>query len=136
MINYVRKMKEFLYKIPAYLPTVIVLILLFYLTLVPQPLPPIDVPMLNFDKVVHIIMMGGVSFTIMFDYKRRERQRVLPLSVKLYVLVGTIALGAFIELAQGTELIHRGCDLWDGVANAIGCLLSFFITPPILRRLL
>ena len=136
MINYVRKMKEFLYKIPAYLPTVIVLILLFYLTLDPQPLPPIDVPMLNFDKVVHIIMMGGVSFAIMFDYKRRERQRVLPLSVKLYVLVGTIALGAFIELAQGTDFIHRGCDLWDGVANALGCLLSFIIAPPILRRLL
>lgn len=129
-------MKEFLYKIPAYLPTAIVLILLFYLTLVPQPLPPIDVPMLNFDKVVHMVMMGGVSFTIMFDYKRRERQRVLPLSVKLCVLVGTIVLGSLIELAQGTELIHRGCDLWDGVANAIGCMLSFFITPPILHRLL
>ncbi len=129
-------MKEFLYKIPTYLPTTIVLALLFYLTLVPQPLPPIDVPMLNFDKVVHMVMMAGVSFTIMFDYKRRERQRVLPLSVKLCVLVGTITLGAFIELAQGTELIHRGCDLWDGIANALGCLLSFFITPPILRRLL
>lgn len=129
-------MKEFLYGIPTYLPTAIVLALLFYLTLVPQPLPPIDVPMLNFDKVVHIVMMGGVSFTIMFDYKRRERQRVLPLSVKLCVLVGTIVLGSLIELAQGTELIHRGCDLWDGVANAIGCILSFFITPPILHRLL
>ena len=129
-------MKEFLYRIPSYLPTTIVLILLFYLTLVPQPLPPIEVPMLNFDKIVHMIMMGGVSLTIMFDYKRRERQRILPLSVRLYVLMGTIVLGTLIELAQGTELIHRGCDLWDGVANAFGCLLSFFLTPTILRRLL
>ena len=129
-------MKEFLYKIPPYLPTAIVLALLFYLTLVPQPLPPIEVPMLNADKIVHMVMMWGVSFTIMFDYKRRERQRVLPLSVKLYVMLVTIALGALIELAQGTSLIHRGCDLWDGVANALGCVLAFFSVPPILRRLL
>ncbi|MBQ2838491.1 MAG: hypothetical protein IJE73_02460 [Muribaculaceae bacterium] len=129
-------MSDFLYKIPTYLPTAIVLVLLFYLTLVPQPLPPIDVPMLNADKVVHMVMMWGVSSVIMFDYKRRERQRVLSLSVRFYIMVGTILLGAFIELAQGTELIHRGCDLWDGIANAVGCVLAFFITPPLLRRLL
>ena len=129
-------MKEYLYKIPAYLPTTIVLLLLFYLTLVPQPLPPIKVPMLNADKLVHIAMMWGVSGTIMFDYKRRERQRILPLSVKLCIMLGTIALGAIIELLQGTDFINRGCDLWDGVANAIGCVIAFFVTPPILRRLL
>ena len=129
-------MSDFLYKIPTYLPTAIVLVLLFYLTLVPQPLPPIDVPMLNADKVVHMVMMWGVSSVIMFDYKRRERQRVLSLSGRFYIMVGTILLGAFIELAQGTELIHRGCDLWDGIANAVGCVLAFFITPPLLRRLL
>lgn len=129
-------MRDLLYKIPAYLPTAIVLVLLFYLTLVPQPLPPIDVPMLNADKVVHMVMMWGVSSVIMFDYKRRERQRVLSLSVRFYIMVGTILLGAFIELAQGTELIHRGCDLWDGIANAVGCVLAFFITPPLLRHLL
>ena len=129
-------MKDFLYRIPAYLPTTIVLLLLFYFTLMPQPLPPIEVPMLNADKLVHLVMMWGVSGTIMFDYKRRERQRMLPLSVKLYIMLGTIALGSLIELAQGTDFINRGCDIWDGVANAVGCVVSFFVTPPILRRLL
>lgn len=129
-------MKKFLYNIPAYLPTTLALLLLFYLTLMPQPLPPIEVPMLNADKLVHVAMMWGVSATIMFDYKRRERQRLLPLSVKLYIMVGTIALGVLIELAQGTDFINRGCDVWDGIANAIGCVVSFFATPPILRRLL
>lgn len=129
-------MKDFLYRIPTYLPTAIVLLLLFYFTLVPQPLPPIKVPMLNADKLVHLVMMWGVSGTIMFDYKRRERQRMLPLSVKLYIMLGTIALGSLIELAQGTDFINRGCDIWDGVANAVGCVVSFFVTPPILRRLL
>lgn len=129
-------MKNFLYGIPAYLPTIVALLLLFYLTLVPQPLPPMEVTMLNADKLVHVAMMWCVSATIMFDYKRRERQRLLPLSVRLYIMVGTIALGALIELAQGTDFINRGCDVWDGVANAVGCILSFFVAPPILRRLL
>ena len=129
-------MKNFLYGIPAYLPTTVALLLLFYLTLVPQPLPPMEVTMLNADKLVHVAMMWCVSATIMFDYKRRERQRLLPLSVRLYIMVGTIALGALIELAQGTDFINRGCDVWDGVANAVGCILSFFVAPPILRRLL
>lgn len=129
-------MKNFLYGIPAYLPTTVALLLLFYLTLVPQPLPPMEVPMLNADKLVHVAMMWCVSATIMFDYKRRERQRLLPLSVRLYIMVGTIALGALIELAQGTDFINRGCDVWDCVANAVGCVVSFFVTPPILRRLL
>lgn len=129
-------MKEFINKIPAYLPSVLVLLLLFYFTLVPQPLPPIEMPMLNFDKVVHVVMMWGVSSTIMFDYKRREQQRVLSLSVKLCILLGAVALGSLIELAQGTELINRGCDMWDGVANVVGCLLAFFTTPIILRKLL
>ena len=130
------EMRELFYRIPSYLPSVIVLLLLFYFTLVPQPLPPIDVPMLNFDKVVHIIMMYGVTFTIMFDYKRRERQRVLSLSVRFCIMMGCVILGALIELAQGTTLINRGCDLWDGIANAIGCLLALFTAPSILRRLL
>lgn len=129
-------MKNFLYGIPAYLPTTVALFLLFYLTLVPQPLPPMEVPMLNADKLVHVAMMWCVSATIMFDYKRRERQRLLPLSVRLYIMVGTIALGALIELAQGIDFINRSCDVWDGVANAVGCVVSFFVTPPILRRLL
>lgn len=129
-------MKEYINKIPAYLPSVIVLLLLFYFTLVPQPLPPIEMPMLNFDKVVHVIMMWGVSSTIMFDYKRREQQRVLSLSVKLSILLGMVVLGSLIELAQGTDLINRGCDMWDGVANVVGCILAFFTTPIILHKLL
>ena len=43
-------MKQFLLKLPPYLPSVIVLMLLFYLTLVPQPLPPIEEPFLYWSR--------------------------------------------------------------------------------------
>lgn len=129
-------MKDILYKIPPFLPSAIALLTLFYFTLIPQPLPPIKVSIVNFDKVVHIVMMFLVCFVITFDFTRRERQHELSLSGRSYIMVATITLGALIEVAQGTSLIHRGCDVWDGVANAIGCVLAFFASPSLLRRLL
>lgn len=129
-------MNDKLKKIPPFTFSIVALLTLFYFTLVPQPLPPFEPPMLDFDKVVHMVMMFLVSTAFMLDFKRRERQQRLPLSTKFYITIAMIALGALIELAQGTTLIHRGCDVWDGVANAIGCLLAFFFTPIILRKVM
>lgn len=129
-------MKKWIYKVPPFTFSIVALLTLFYFTLVPQPLPPIEPPMLNFDKVVHVVMMFLVSTAFMLDFKRRERQHRLPLSIKIYITISMIVLGALIELAQGSTLIHRGCDVWDGVANAVGCLLAFFITPIILRKMI
>ena len=126
-------MKEFLYKIPPYLPTVIVLALLFYLTLVPDPLPRIEQPFLHVDKLAHVAMMLGVSLIYTFDYTRRERQHMLSLPVSLWVLFITVALGGFIELAQGTDLVNRGCDVWDFVADSVGSVIAFAIARPLMR---
>ncbi len=129
-------MKRFLLNLPPYLPSALVLALLFYLTLVPQPLPPIEAPFLDFDKVVHIIMMMGVCLTFAFDYKRIERQHKLPLSVIILLFFVTVALGGFIELAQGTELIHRSCDMGDFIADSVGAFLGSLVARPVLKRLI
>ena len=126
-------MKEFLYKIPPYLPTAIVLALLFYLTLVPDPLPRIEQPFLHVDKLAHVAMMLVVSLIYTFDYTRRERQHKLSLPVSLWIFLITVALGGFIELAQGTELVNRGCDIWDFVADSLGSVIAFAISRPLMR---
>lgn len=129
-------MKRFLINLPPYLPSVAVLLLLFYLTLVPKPLPDMDVPILNADKIVHVIMMAGVYLTLAFDYTRRERQHRLPLTVMVMLLVIVVVLGGMIELAQGTELIHRGCDFWDFVADSVGSLVGFLFARRVMRAML
>lgn len=129
-------MKQVLLKLPPYLPSVLVLLLLFYLTLVPQPLPPMEEPFLNFDKLVHVIMMAGVYLTFAFDYTRRERQHWLPLSVIFLLLVIVVLLGGFIELAQGTELIHRGCDLWDFIADSVGAIIASLVARTLMRLII
>ena len=126
-------MRQRLLKLPPYMPSILVLLVLFYLTLVPQPLPPIKEPFLNFDKLVHVVMMCGVYLTFAFDYTRRERQHRLPLSVILFLFVLTVLLGGFIELAQGTELIHRGCDLWDFIADSVGAVIASLVARPLMR---
>ena len=126
-------MRKFIINLPAYLPSVVVTLVQFYLTLVPQPLPPIDMPFLHIDKLVHVAMMLGVYLVYAFDYTRRERQHMLSLSVILWILLITVALGGFIELAQGLEFINRGCDFWDFVADFVGALIAFAIVRPLMR---
>lgn len=126
-------MKRFILNLPQFLPSIIVLLVLFYFTLIPQPLPPIQPPFLDFDKVVHIVMFAGVGFTFAFDVARRNKNVRLSGSRLMLICCINIALGGFIELAQGTSLIHRGCDLGDFVADAIGAILIAFTTRPLLR---
>lgn len=129
-------MKTYHNKIPAYLPSLVVVGLLYYFTLTPQPIPPMDLPDIGFDKIVHVVMMVGVYLTFAFDYLRQKRQLLLSLSVKLWLLVITIAIGGAIELAQGTELINRGCDLYDFIADSVGSVVATIIAPSVMRRLL
>lgn len=126
-------MKKYLTKMPPYLPSVIITLLLFYITLAPNPLPRIEPPFSHVDKLVHVAMMLVVSLIYTFDYTRRERQHMLSLPVSLWVLFITVALGGFIELAQGTDLINRGCDVWDFVADSVGSVIAFAIARPLMR---
>ena len=79
-------MKKYLTKMPPYLPSVIITLLLFYLTLAPNPLPRIEPPFSHVDKLVHVAMMLVVSLIYTFDYTRQERQHMLSLPVSLWVL--------------------------------------------------
>lgn len=129
-------MKKYIKLIPTYLASVIITLVLCYLTLVPKPLPNIENPFLHFDKLVHILMFFIVYIIYAFDYIRQERQHTLSFSVLLVILMITILLGGFIELAQGTALIHRGCDIWDFVADSIGAILAFVFCRPIMKKII
>lgn len=128
-------MKKWLKYVPSYIPSVVVTMVLFYFTLMPDPLPEVDAPFGHIDKLVHVVMMFGVYMVYAFDYKSRERQHLLPLPVMIALLVITIVLGGLIELAQGTDLINRGCDLYDFLADSVGAIVAFAVCRPLLARL-
>ena len=115
---------------PAPWPSVILLLVVLYLTLTPMPLPPFKPIFSRTDLIVHFIMFGTLSAVFAYD-TRRKTNRPLSAMTAVVIIVSVIALGGIIELLQGTTLINRSCDLYDFIVNSIGATTigtaSYFI---------
>jgi VanZ family protein len=124
-------MKKFLkaYKVSV-LITVVILILCFMDT---ASLP--QAPMINFDKLVHLIMFMGLSGVIFFDntiyLKRKINFRRIFLGS---FLLSTLLSGA-IEIMQEYFTVARSGDWMDFVFDGIGAFLGSWICFLINRRL-
>ena len=133
------KLTKFLISLPPCIFSVVCILAVLYLTLVPRPLPDMDIPLFpGADKVVHAIMMMGVMLCLAFDYMRKKRnpQEKAPLVILLLFLIATIAFGGAIELLQGLMAMGRGEDVYDFIADAAGAIIGFIITVVAWRRTL
>lgn len=75
------------------------------------------------DKIVHGIMYGILSFTMLqFLTKTRVRQPVI------YVVLFCIILGITIEILQDTKFINRDFEIADIIANIIGTFAGIVIS--------
>lgn len=122
--------------IKRWLYTVLTVIAIFYLTLVPRPLPDdmsIDIP--GIDKVVHACMFGGLTFVVCFDYAYR-RKRFAPLSGRTIAAIATFSalFGGAIEIVQQQMDMGRGGDIYDFLADATGCVTAALIAKHLLNR--
>lgn len=105
-----------------FLPSLIVVALLAYLTLHPDPVPP--KPLFyweGIDKMVHALMFGGLTVVLLSDSFRGRR--INPFAWILIVLVG-MAAGAIIELLQREMGLGRTADRNDFIADAMGVLFA------------
>ena len=114
-------------KIPAYMPTAVVLVVILYLTLLPQPLGEEDIHLFEgADKVVHFIMFGGLTGTFIFDRYRISKS--LKLKGALFAAVCSTMLGVIIEILQDVMALGRGGnDFWDAAANTLGAFCAVYI---------
>ena len=130
-------MKRFLQKMPPWTLTVVVVVLIIYLTLVPQPLPETDIQLFpGADKLVHAIMFGALAGAICLDVARRRGIEKLTTRFLSFCFLGTTIAGAVIEFLQKYMNVGRSCELWDFVADTSGALLAVIIARPIIRILL
>lgn len=114
-----------------YWPTLIVLIVIIYATWVPKPVDPEDIPPIPYiDKLIHAIMMGGLTGALAFDYKRQERRHMLTLKVMTVITAGVLLFGVVDEIVQGLLPIGRPSDPWDLVADWAGTLIGAVTAPP------
>lgn len=118
------KITKIVQSIPAYQPTIVVLVAILYLTLLPKPLGEEDISLFDgADKVVHFIMFGGLSGTYIFDRYRMSH----PLTMRGALLTALVSalLGALVEYLQyAMNLGRTGNDIYDALANALGAFCA------------
>ncbi len=97
-------MRKFLNSLPVGLASVVVIAAVLYLTLYPDPLPDNDVQLFpGADKVIHALMMFGVSGCVAYDFLRSRAYRAkitLPKGLLASLLAMTILFGGVIQLLQ------------------------------------
>ena len=96
---------------------------------------PVQAPMPDFDKLVHVLMLGGVAGAIFFDNSYYFRKRVSGKSIIWGSFVFPIVLGGLIEIGQKYLTTYRSGDWWDFWADIVGIICAYLICLAINRRL-
>ncbi|HET8962495.1 MAG TPA: VanZ family protein [Chitinophagales bacterium] len=90
-------------------------------------IPGQDLPTITFweiDKIVHTIFYFVLSFTSIIAIKQQYPRVPLRFNAIIYGVGLCILYGLCIEIVQGAFLESRSFDLYDLVANFIGCVLG------------
>ncbi|MCM1094564.1 MAG: VanZ family protein [Lachnospiraceae bacterium] len=124
-------MRKLLSAMPVGLASFVVLVAVLYLTLYPNPLPENDIPLFpGADKVVHALMMFGLSGCVAYDYMRSrygKDKMTPPKGMLLCLLALTTLFGGVIELLQSWMDVGRSEDILDFVADAAGAIVAFVV---------
>lgn len=132
-----------LHFIVRFWPSMIVIGIILYGTLASHPLGDEKLPPFPYiDKVIHFMMMGGLTSAVLFDLRRHvcatkgTRSR-LHLSFRLVCMValGVALFSVADEWLQGVLANGRPSETADGVANILGVACASLLAPPVLRRM-
>lgn len=118
-----------LYFLPAAVWAVIIYILLtMHASSLPQ-IPLLDE--LNFDKVVHAGLFGGLVFLTSFPLKKTS-----PRFAAIYLIIAVLSTlyGIAMEYVQKYFTTDRDFDVWDMVADGTGCVIAYFFIQWQLRK--
>lgn len=118
------KIRNLLSRFPGWLFTVLTILIILWLTLMPDPLGD-DAPSLfpGADKLVHAIMFGFLTTMIMLDRQRRNRWKELGGKFIIASALISSLFGILIEVLQLEMDMGRGFEVADMVADAGGSFL-------------
>ncbi|TQV77044.1 VanZ family protein [Aliikangiella marina] len=91
----------------------VVIALLLYLTIIPKPPQPINLPQI--DKIYHCLAFAGTTFLMLAAYGKLKH---------LWIVIIATTLGIVIEIIQ-YFVPGRGFSIADMLADFIGVLLGF-----------
>nr|WP_315262533.1 VanZ family protein [uncultured Flavobacterium sp.] len=112
---------------PKYLLFLVALLwtgIVTYLCLIQSSdVPVINIP--NLDKCIHAFFYFVFTF-VWFLFFRKQLKFESFFKPLLISFVFSFVFGIVIEVLQGLVTTTRQADIWDGVANLFGAMLSVF----------
>ncbi|MCH5319682.1 MAG: VanZ family protein [Paramuribaculum sp.] len=107
---------------PPFLYSAIIFLIILFLTLAPDVSPGKNVKLFpHADKVVHFLMFGAFSATIVFDGWRKNH--FINASLMILAMFCSSFLGGLIEILQDAMGLGRTSDWWDFMADCAGAFV-------------
>lgn len=125
MSSAIERLRRVCRYIPVWIPSVIVLAAVLWLTLAPHPVGEMDVPLFEgADKVVHAAMFMALCFVILFDLMRARGWTQVSLPVISAVVFGVGLFGVITEVLQDVMGMDRAMETLDMGADFIGAVFG------------
>ena len=93
-------------------------------------IPPVNLPPVHNDKLIHFIGYGLLSGALMVSLKASGRLRSTS---AVTVLAIVMCYGAIDEWTQALPFINRSCDILDWHADVAGAAVAVCVMTFILR---
>lgn len=119
------KAQRYLSRVPGGLLSLATTVLILWLTLSPDPIGGIDIPLFKgADKVIHALMFGFLTCMILLDRQRRRGWKHMGWGAVAISATLSSALGIGIEFAQDTMQLGRSKEISDMIADCAGSILA------------
>jgi len=127
------KIKKFLH---TYWKSILIISGILYLSFAPpsefKGIPTFE----NEDKLVHIIMYGGLTCVLIFDFRLYARNNPLSsLAFILICLLTPVILGGVVEILQPLYFAPRTAEWFDWFSDITGVLLGWLVMKLVVLKL-
>ncbi len=93
-----------------------------------QDLPKSDwFELLKFDKFVHASLFAILVFLMVSGFKRQTSRIFFLKHASIIALLIAIPYGGILELMQGAFFENRTADIFDFIANTVGCFIGLWL---------
>lgn len=105
-------------------------------------IPGRDIPhisfleLLSFDKFVHAGIFFILILLVIRGFLLQTNFSNLQHHAKFIAFIICIIYGGSLEIMQGTLFVERSADVFDFIANSVGCLVGLFLYNGIERKIL
>jgi len=127
------KIKKFL---RTYWKSILIISGILYLSFAPpsefKGIPTFE----NEDKLVHIIMYGGLTCVLIFDFRQYAKNNPLSsLAFILICLLTPVILGGVVEILQPLYFAPRTAEWFDWFSDITGVLLGWLVMKLVVLKL-